>query len=210
MQKKTGFIGYDWFKLIVAIILLLLLLWFLFFNTPTKNQTTENHTVNIPVVVGQEAAETLESTSAPIAEPTATAQPTQGPTEVPTAEPTLVPTPTVEPTTEPTVEPTAEPTAQSEETISSDCALAAPTRIKIGDKVRVTSNLHMRSSPDLGNNILQTNLAGSNLEIIGGPECYPYQNGAYLWWQVQLDSGTSGWSAEAAINSTFYFLEPIP
>jgi hypothetical protein len=68
----------------------------------------------------------------------------------------------------------------------------------------------MRSSPDLGNNILQTNLAGSKLEIIGGPECYPYQNGAYLWWQVQLDSGTSGWSAEAAINSNFYFLEPIP
>lgn len=206
MQKKTGFIGYDWFKLIVAIILLLLLLWFLFFNTPTKNQTTENHTVNIPVVVGQEAA---EPTIVPTKEPTATAQPTQEPTEVPAVEPTLVPTPTVEPTTEPSVEPTTVSSAQSEEAASADCALAAPTRIMIGDKVRVTSNLHMRSSPDLGNNILQTNLAGSNLEIIGGPECYPYQNGAYLWWQVQLDSGTSGWSAEAAINSNFYFLEPI-
>ena len=87
--------------------------------------------------------------------------------------------------------------------------MAAPTRLMVGEKVRVTSNLHMRSSPDLGNNILQTNLAGSNLEIIGGPVCYPYQDGAYLWWQVQLDSGTSGWSAEAAINNNFYFLEPI-
>ena len=210
MQEKKGFIGYDWFKLIVAIILILLLLWLWLFGGQKANTADEMHTVNIPIV-----AEQVENTAAPTATLVPTA--TQVPTEVPTAEPTQEPTPepTAAPTEAPTPEPTAEPTEDAEdseaEEVSSDagCPEAADTRLALGDMAKVMSNLNMRSAPELSNNIVQTNMAGTVLEIIGGPVCMPYQVGGYLWWEVMLDSGLSGWSAEAGADGSFYFLAPV-
>jgi hypothetical protein len=67
----------------------------------------------------------------------------------------------------------------------------------------------MRSSAGIGNSLILTNPTGTQLAIIGGPVCEPYQGGAYLWWQVSREDGQSGWSAEATLTGTYYFLEPV-
>jgi hypothetical protein len=65
------------------------------------------------------------------------------------------------------------------------CPLALPTRLEVGDTVVTTDNVNMRSAPEIGPNIISTTIRGAQLEIIGGPVCGPYQEGAYLWWQVE-------------------------
>jgi hypothetical protein len=71
-------------------------------------------------------------------------------------------------------------------------------------------NLNMRSAPDIKAPLIQTNLAGTQVEIIGGPECNPQGENAYLWWQIRLANGTEGWSAETPLIQKSYFLEPLP
>jgi hypothetical protein len=73
----------------------------------------------------------------------------------------------------------------------------------------VTNNLNLRASPVFGSTLILTSPTGTELEIIGGPTCQPYQGGAYLWWQVSRSDGQTGWSAEGSINGNFYFLEPL-
>ena len=68
----------------------------------------------------------------------------------------------------------------------------------------------MRIEPGIDAQLIKTNLAGTQLEIIGGPVCTPRGERAYLWWQVSTNTGTDGWSAENALNEPTYFLEPIP
>jgi hypothetical protein len=70
--------------------------------------------------------------------------------------------------------------------------------------------LNFRSSPGIQNNWLLTNIPGTKVEVIGGPECTPHSIGAYVWWQIKLPDGQIGWSAEASQYGSFYFLEPIP
>jgi hypothetical protein len=93
--------------------------------------------------------------------------------------------------------------------ISVDCPLALKPRLKVGDTAKVTSNLNMRSSAGIGSKLILTNPAGTQLTIIGGPTCEPYQGGAYLWWQVQRSDEQTGWSAEGSLTGKFYFLEPM-
>ena len=97
---------------------------------------------------------------------------------------------------------TAEPTE------AGDCA-ARPARLKVGDSAKVLTNLNLRSSPGIGENWLLTMPAGTVVEVIGGPECLPYGDGAYRWWQVRLPDGRTGWAAEAPIHGDSYFLEPV-
>ncbi|NPA31432.1 MAG: SH3 domain-containing protein [Chloroflexi bacterium] len=97
---------------------------------------------------------------------------------------------------------TAEPTE------TGDCA-ARPARLKVGDSAKVLTNLNLRSSPGIGENWLLTMPAGTVVEVIGGPECLPYGDGAYRWWQVRLPDGRTGWAAEAPIHGDSYFLEPV-
>jgi hypothetical protein len=70
--------------------------------------------------------------------------------------------------------------------------------------------LNFRSSPGIANNWLRTNLPGTKVEVIGGPECSPHVAGAYVWWQINLPDGQMGWSAEASQFGSFYFMEPMP
>ena len=70
--------------------------------------------------------------------------------------------------------------------------------------------LNFRSSPGIEDNWLRTNLPGTNVQVIGGPECVPHLTGAYVWWQIKLPNGQIGWSAEAAQFGSFYFMEPVP
>jgi hypothetical protein len=103
--------------------------------------------------------------------------------------------------------PTETPAAGSGEA-PTDCPLALPARLKVGDTARVTSNLNMRSAAGIGSSLILTNPRGTQLTIIGGPVCEPYQGRAYLWWQVQRSDGQTGWSAEGTLTGSLYFLEP--
>ena len=88
------------------------------------------------------------------------------------------------------------------------CPLALPPRLRVDMEAEVISNLNLRSSPGIGNNWLKTMPSGTQVSVIGGPICLPHEDGEYLWWQLELDDGQTGWSAEAALEE-FYFLEPI-
>jgi hypothetical protein len=72
----------------------------------------------------------------------------------------------------------------------------------------ILRRLNFRSSPGIQDNWLRTNIPGTQVEVIGGPECLPYVAGAYIWWQIKLPKGEVGWSAEGSIHGTFYFMEP--
>jgi hypothetical protein len=76
--------------------------------------------------------------------------------------------------------------------------------------VVTTDNVNLRSAPEIARNIILTHIRGTQLVIIGGPVCGPYQEGAYLWWQVRRADGQVGWSAEAALVGRLYLLQPAP
>lgn len=217
MNQPVNTRSYDLFKAIVALILLILLIWLLL----------RGATPSAPVAVAPAAANTPTSAPQvnPTVQPTATSRPVQ-PGTTPTVEPTETslptPTPAVALATEqpPTESPSAtpQPTAASSATeapsvasgqIPVDCPLALPARLKVGDTAQVTSNLNMRSAAGIGNQLILTNPTVTQLTIIGGPVCEPYQGGAYLWWQVRRSDEQSGWSAEGSSTGKIYFLEPI-
>lgn len=74
----------------------------------------------------------------------------------------------------------------------------------------VVANLNLRQDAGIDKPIIRVGLYNSKVEIIGGPVCTPYQNGAYLWWNVKTTDGVTGWSAEASLSKNFYFLQPVP
>ena len=90
------------------------------------------------------------------------------------------------------------------------CAGALPSRLRVGDTARVTTSLNLRSEPGIGNNLIGANPTDALLKVIGGPVCLAHQGSAYVWWQVQSLDGLTGWSAEASLTGSFYFLEPVP
>jgi hypothetical protein len=214
MNQPVNTRGYDLFKAIVVLILLIPLIWLVL--TGAKSTT--------PITLAP--ASTNTPTSAPpvypTVQPTATSMPVQA-SATPMAENFMALLPTSTATDAPATEATSDPpqpTAALSVTpgapapvpgqVPVDCPLALPTRLKVGDTVRVTSNLNMRSSAGIGTSRIQTNPPGTQLTIIGGPVCEPYQGSAYLWWQVLSSADKSGWSAEGSLTENFYFLEPNP
>ena len=206
---------YDLFKLIVAIVLLLIFLCLLIWMKPTGSTPPDEVITATSTVLS--ATETLpatetvvpaSSTSAPLtATPvfTATVLPTDTPlpTITPTPPPSLTETPAPVPETLPTpiVEIPAEPAA---------CEAIARSQLQVGMQAIIERRLNFRSSPGIRNNWLRTNIPGTQVEIVGGPECTRYEKGgAYLWWQIKLPDGRIGWSAEASAFGTFYFMEPV-
>jgi hypothetical protein len=90
------------------------------------------------------------------------------------------------------------------------CAAVSRSQIQVGLQAIIQRRLNFRSSPGIQNNWILTNLPGTQVEVIGGPECTRYKNGgAYLWWQIKLPDGQIGWSAEASAFGAFYFMEPV-
>jgi len=125
------------------------------------------------------------------------------PTETPTQAVTPIPSPTQleEPLPTPIIEIPSEPEV---------CAAVSRSQLQTGMKVIIQRRLNFRSSPGIMNNWMLTNLPGTQVEVIGGPACTRYQNGgAYLWWQIKLPNGLTGWSAEASAFGSFYFMEPV-
>jgi carboxyl-terminal processing protease len=88
-----------------------------------------------------------------------------------------------------------------------ECPLAMPSQLISTKFAIATTNLNLRSSPEIRDNWLKTIPAGTTVEVLGNPTCNPYLDRAYLWWQVKLPDGTTGWSVEGSLSGNFYFLE---
>ncbi|MBK9124721.1 MAG: SH3 domain-containing protein [Chloroflexi bacterium] len=83
----------------------------------------------------------------------------------------------------PTLAPTATPGADP----------SVPTQLRVGDNALVTTGaLRLRSVPGLGGALVREMPRDTYVRVIGGPT--PIDN--YLWWQLQLLDGTTGWAAE--------------
>lgn len=150
------------------------------------------------------------ATTAPTAtdEAAATATPTQAAaTATPqAAEATATPEATAEAAT-----PEPSPTPSAEQSGDLAACAALPSRLEIGASAQVLTTLYLRSAPQIApGNILRAHPSGTVLEVIGGPQCVPYGNSAYLWWEVQNPEGQTGWSAEGSASGQNYFLQPVP
>ena len=193
---------YDLFKLLVATIFLLLFLWiWIRPSQPPETTLPSAGTLATPL-----ASLTLASPPTTFVPLTATTTPPQISTSQPTAPATTPSLPTESPVPEelptPIVEIREEPEA---------CEAVSASRLEVGMHAIILRRLNLRSSPGISNNWIFTNLPGTQVEIIGGPECKLYQyGGSYRWWQIKLPTGQTGWSAETSAFGAFYFMEPVP
>lgn len=192
---------YDLFKLIVAILLLLLFLFMIWGQKPQpvlSNLTTSTTLHLTPIV-----ATPLSTFAPPTATSSATSLPTA--TTLPTSTSTAIPTATQSPVPETLPTPIVEIPSTTQV-----CETVSHSQLQIGMKATITHTVNFRSSPAVMNNWILTNPPGIQVEVIGGPTCTRYKNGgAYLWWQIKLPNGLTGWSAEASAFGKFYFMEPV-
>jgi len=138
---------------------------------------------------------------------------------IPSATGTNTPPPTVAPSHTPTSIPHPTATLVSESTTTATAAIptvidvceaaGSRSRLQVGMNAAILRRLNFRSSPGIRDNWLLTNIPGTKVEVVGGPECVAHFAGAYLWWQIKLPDGRIGWSAEASQQGSFYFMEPV-
>lgn len=237
MDTSTRAPRYDLFKLVVAILLLLLFICLLLWipanapqpetptstpppfptETPTANESpTSAPPTELPQPSPTETSGMLTAT--PPADPSPTATEASSSTVTPT--PFSIPSPTATARPQPTIAPTSTGTPVSEPTTTQiaetpsgayTCESAlSRSRLQTGGNARILRRLNFRSSPGIQNNWIRTNLPGTQVEVLDGPMCLPYFNGAYVWWQIRLPDGQVGWSAEISLLGRFYFMEPNP
>ncbi len=88
-----------------------------------------------------------------------------------------------------------------------ECLGAPDAQIRVGDVAVVTQEdnrpLNVRQEPNLTAQTLVQVLPGDTFQVTDGPVC----EGGYLWWQVRLDNGTVGWSAEG--DQEHYYFTPL-
>lgn len=216
MNTSTRFTRYDLFKFIVAIFLLILYLIMIrqspaqsVGSTSTLLPTNALATPSILPAATEQLLTTNPTRVAVSRTPlvlTLTPSPIPSLTETNPSEPasTLLPSPTSTSVVESTVTPIAETPL-----VSACDAADSRARLQVGSNATILRRLNFRSSPGIRDNWLLTNVPGTRVEIIGGPECVPYWTGAYLWWQIQLPDGHVGWSAESSLHGSFYFMEPV-
>ncbi len=217
--------GYDLFKLIVAVILTIILVALLLLDLQRKPAP-------VPVMITMAPSTATEAvTSLPVtftataglatltAQPSATVTATIEP-----ATPTDQASSTAIPTTTPVVPPISTPIAsplgtslpvpvEPIPTSDPNACPSAASRIRIGDTLHVLVRLNFRTGPGLNWPIIRTNDPGTSMRVIGGPVCTRRSGAgiprAYLWWNVRMQNGQEGWSAEAPLISPYYFLAPI-
>jgi uncharacterized protein YgiM (DUF1202 family) len=63
------------------------------------------------------------------------------------------------------------------------------TSFQISDRVNTTAKLNVRTLPNVSGKLLGVSLANDKGTIISGP----VSSGIYVWYQVKLDSGKTGW-----------------
>ena len=223
-MKRASAPSYDLFKTIVTVILALILLLMLLRGcatnaaTPVPNvtETLSSSPVSTEAAPTSDATETIvpslapptvESSSTPtpvVPSPTSTSASTEqaatdASTPTPASNTTELPT-TIPDTTTPTTPTPAQNTS---------CNTSVPSRLSVGQTARVVQRLNMRNDASITATLVQTNPTNTQVEIIGGPVCTPVGDHAYLWWQIRLEDGTEGWSAETQLNNASYFLEPV-
>ena len=201
---------YDLFKLIVAIILTIILIFLLLEERDRRNAALDVSpvpTVTAHVILSTATQSPLDPTPSPTQQP-----PTLSPTETPAPEATAtdITAPEPPPTETAVVETQPEPVKSAQTSDPNECP-SNPTRIQAGMNVKVLDWLNFRTGPGLHYEIQRTNRPGTEMEVIGGPVCTVRGDNpptAYLWWNVRMESGQEGWSAEAPLNFPNYFLEP--
>ena len=62
--------------------------------------------------------------------------------------------------------------------------------LTIGDKIVIVDTINVRSSAD--GPVIGTQTRGMTGTLVGGPQ----NAGGYVWWKVDYNNGTDGWSAE--------------
>lgn len=77
----------------------------------------------------------------------------------------------------------------------------ATSEFAVGDTIKTTSNLKVRSGAGISSNWVNNILPYTVGTITGGPR---YADG-YTWWQVAYNNGTKGWSAEGWFNKLSAF-----
>jgi len=194
--------GYDLFKLIVAIFLLILAFILMWISPPQSPALLSTPLPSTAAILSQP---TVTPTAPDSASLPVTPSPLPSPTETSISEPTPTSRPT--PTGTPVAETTVTPTAGTPVPTACD-ASRSRSRLQTGVNATILRRLNFRSSPGIRDNWLLTNISGTQVEVVGGPECVPYWAGAYLWWQVKLSDGRTGWSAEGSLHGSFYFMEP--
>lgn len=219
METPTRATGYDLFKLIVAIILLILFFLLRSIVTPPVSSPIPLRAKLTINPTSSTSVPAVSPTSTPVSESTVTALPESTATRVDLSTPTALPSTTVTNVAEPTPTPlpsftetplaSLTPTPGADTTVASACDSASSrSRLQAGMSVIIQRRLNFRSSPGIGNNWLRTNIPGTRVDVVSGPECIPHSIGAYVWWQIKLPDGEIGWSAEASQQGTFYFMEP--
>jgi hypothetical protein len=58
--------------------------------------------------------------------------------------------------------------------------LAQPSRFAVGKQALVIANINLRQAAGMDKSIIRVGLPNTKVEIIDGPICTPFQNGAYL------------------------------
>ena len=130
------------------------------------------------------------------------------PKATPTTEPAPTQTPAVANSPTPIPPPTTLPSPTALMVVN--CPGAMPSRLEAGMKVILRKNLNFRSSPEVRpDNLLATNLGGTELEVVGESFCNAEAESPYRWWKLKTPEGIIGWSAEGSASGSFYFLEPV-
>jgi hypothetical protein len=221
MERFTRAPGYDLFKLLVAILLLVLFLLLRWRPAPqTAIPQSETPAFSPPAATGTQSSTpgAASATSSPQLALTSIT-PTEAANSLSTATGTNTPPPTVAasdipapiptPTNTPAIESTGTPIAGVASTVDVCEAATTRSRVQTGRNATILRRLNFRSSAGIRDNWLLTNIPGTKVEVVGGPECTPHHTGAYLWWQIRLPDGRIGWSAEASLHGSFYFMEPV-
>lgn len=200
---------YDLFKLIVAIILTIILIFLLLEERDRRYALLDVSpvpTVTAPVILSTATQSPLDTASPTQQLPTVTF--TSTPTPEATATDITAPEPP--PTETAVVESQPAPLGSAQTSDPNECP-SNPTRIQAGMTVKVLDWLNFRTGPGLHYEIQRTNKPGTEMEVIDGPVCTIRGDNpptAYLWWNVKMENGQEGWSAEAPLNFPNYFLEP--
>lgn len=81
-----------------------------------------------------------------------------------------------------------------------------PPRVRVGELAYVMTDPplpnSLRSEPSLDSQKLGEIDPGETFEVLDGPVCGDQMN----WWQVRVNSGRTGWTAE---GDTYYWIAPI-
>lgn len=199
-MKRATAPGYDLFKLIITLVLLTILIFM-----TVRGCSVAQAPLIVSETTGNKITEAVSPS--PISWTMTISPTTPNPIATSTVVPTLTAVPAFSPTPDsPVVTATSIPSLPS----SLACATTLPSRLSVGISARLIGNLNMRNAPEVTAQILQTNPAGTKVEIIDGPVCTPKDESSYLWWKIRLNTGSEGWSAETPLNNRSYFLEPIP